>query len=365
MVRAFVLYESEPDPERYEQHVELCRQVPGSDLPAREGLRRADGRAAVRLLRRVGVSRPRGVQGGCAKRGVHGDRQGRDGDGRRASTCSSRRSRERARARGSAAASAGASSASSGSSTRRRRRGPRSRSTGPRSSTPSTSRMLRELARACEDASWDDEIRVVVLTGAGRAFCVGADLQLVGGRLPRQADRVLEVVRRVQGRARPAARDRQADARADQRDRGRRRERAPDGVRPRGDGRRRLHPARRARARLGARRRRDAVADDHGRRPAGARDRADVRGDAGRARPRSGASSTGLCPLPSSTRRWTRWSRTSRGSCRRRRATRSSTSTSGATSRGTRRSTTRATGSRSRWRPRSRGRRSRSFLERK
>jgi enoyl-CoA hydratase/carnithine racemase len=38
-------------------------------------------------------------------------------------------------------------------------------------------RMLRELTRACEDASWDDEIRVVVLTGAGRAFCVGADLK--------------------------------------------------------------------------------------------------------------------------------------------------------------------------------------------
>ena len=37
--------------------------------------------------------------------------------------------------------------------------------------------MLRELARACEDASWDDEIRVVVLTGKGRAFCVGADLK--------------------------------------------------------------------------------------------------------------------------------------------------------------------------------------------
>jgi len=36
---------------------------------------------------------------------------------------------------------------------------------------------LRELARAAEDASWDDEIRVVVLTGAGRAFCVGADLK--------------------------------------------------------------------------------------------------------------------------------------------------------------------------------------------
>jgi uncharacterized protein (TIGR02118 family) len=29
MVRAFVLYESEPDPDRYEQHAELCRRVPG------------------------------------------------------------------------------------------------------------------------------------------------------------------------------------------------------------------------------------------------------------------------------------------------------------------------------------------------
>jgi enoyl-CoA hydratase/carnithine racemase len=37
--------------------------------------------------------------------------------------------------------------------------------------------MLRELARACEDASWDDDIRVVVITGAGRAFCVGANLK--------------------------------------------------------------------------------------------------------------------------------------------------------------------------------------------
>jgi enoyl-CoA hydratase/carnithine racemase len=41
-------------------------------------------------------------------------------------------------------------------------------------------RMLRELARAFEDASWDDGIRVVVVTGAGRAFCVGADLRSWG-----------------------------------------------------------------------------------------------------------------------------------------------------------------------------------------
>ena len=40
--------------------------------------------------------------------------------------------------------------------------------------------MLRELTRACEDASWDDEIRVLVVTGAGRAFCVGADLRSWG-----------------------------------------------------------------------------------------------------------------------------------------------------------------------------------------
>ena len=38
-------------------------------------------------------------------------------------------------------------------------------------------RMLRELARACEDASWDDDVRALVVTGSGRAFCVGADLK--------------------------------------------------------------------------------------------------------------------------------------------------------------------------------------------
>ena len=37
-------------------------------------------------------------------------------------------------------------------------------------------RMLREIARACEDASWDDDTRVVVVTGEGRAFCSGADV---------------------------------------------------------------------------------------------------------------------------------------------------------------------------------------------
>jgi hypothetical protein len=29
MVRVFMLYEEKPDPDRYEQHAELCRKVPG------------------------------------------------------------------------------------------------------------------------------------------------------------------------------------------------------------------------------------------------------------------------------------------------------------------------------------------------
>ncbi|HZG35633.1 MAG TPA: hypothetical protein VEY87_07280 [Gaiellaceae bacterium] len=29
MVRVFVLYESAPDPDRYEEHADLCRRVPG------------------------------------------------------------------------------------------------------------------------------------------------------------------------------------------------------------------------------------------------------------------------------------------------------------------------------------------------
>jgi enoyl-CoA hydratase/carnithine racemase len=39
-------------------------------------------------------------------------------------------------------------------------------------------RMLAELNLALKDASWDDAVGVIVLTGSGeRAFCVGADLQ--------------------------------------------------------------------------------------------------------------------------------------------------------------------------------------------
>ena len=39
-------------------------------------------------------------------------------------------------------------------------------------------RMREELAEAVEDAAGDESVRVIVITGAGRAFCAGADLAL-------------------------------------------------------------------------------------------------------------------------------------------------------------------------------------------
>jgi len=41
--------------------------------------------------------------------------------------------------------------------------------------------MTQELAMALEDANADDEVRVLVITGAGKGFCAGADLTTLGG----------------------------------------------------------------------------------------------------------------------------------------------------------------------------------------
>lgn len=43
-----------------------------------------------------------------------------------------------------------------------------------------TGRMMTELIEAFDRADGDDEVRVVVVTGAGRAFCAGADLEAGG-----------------------------------------------------------------------------------------------------------------------------------------------------------------------------------------
>ena len=37
--------------------------------------------------------------------------------------------------------------------------------------------MERDVRHAMEAASVDDNVRVIVLTGAGRAFCAGADME--------------------------------------------------------------------------------------------------------------------------------------------------------------------------------------------
>src|SRR5580765_389856 len=143
-------------------------------VPARQGLRRADGRAALCLLRGAGVPRPRSLQGGGAQRGVHGDRQGRDGDGRPL---------PRAR-RGRLVTQPDAPRPLPPEELGFERivyekAPPRATITlnRPEILNAFDYKMLREIARACEDASYDDEIRVVVVTGAGRAFCVGANLK--------------------------------------------------------------------------------------------------------------------------------------------------------------------------------------------
>ncbi len=43
-----------------------------------------------------------------------------------------------------------------------------------------TPRMLAEVFRRVRDAAADDAVKVIVLTGAGRAFCAGLDLQVIG-----------------------------------------------------------------------------------------------------------------------------------------------------------------------------------------
>ncbi|HRT70905.1 MAG TPA: enoyl-CoA hydratase-related protein, partial [Syntrophales bacterium] len=45
-----------------------------------------------------------------------------------------------------------------------------------------TPEMLEELREAMISAEKDEEVRVVVVTGAGKAYCAGLDLKVLGAR---------------------------------------------------------------------------------------------------------------------------------------------------------------------------------------
>ena len=178
MVRAFVLYESEPDPDRYEQHAELCRCVPGGTF--------RHGRVFAAPM-------------GEPKYPYYAEWEfpSRDAFKEAARTPSSRRP-ARTRWRWASASTSSSPTLSEPDQPRPlppdelgferiiyEKAPPRATVTlnRPEVLNAFDFRMLRELARAFEDASWDDEIRVVVVTGTGRAFCVGADLRAWGADL--------------------------------------------------------------------------------------------------------------------------------------------------------------------------------------
>ena len=62
--------------------------------------------------------------------------------------------------------------------------------------------MERDVRHAMETAAADDNVRVIVLTGAGRAFCAGADMDALKGLDP---DDIRRAAERAAVRHEPAA----------------------------------------------------------------------------------------------------------------------------------------------------------------
>jgi enoyl-CoA hydratase/carnithine racemase len=62
-------------------------------------------------------------------------------------------------------------------------------------------KMGTELVQALQEADQDDEVRVLVVTGAGKAFCTGADVggMTAGERKPRGAEEIRRGFRNIQG----------------------------------------------------------------------------------------------------------------------------------------------------------------------
>ena len=62
-----------------------------------------------------------------------------------------------------------------------------------------TPRLAKEFVDAIENAESDDKVRVIIVTGAGAAFCAGADLKEAQGiqkELPENQD-ILKLLNRV------------------------------------------------------------------------------------------------------------------------------------------------------------------------
>src|SRR4051812_18906566 len=305
----------------------------------------------------MGVPRPRGVRRRGSHGRVHGDRQGRDGDGR------SLPRPLRGRLVSERQPSAPKPLAPDELGFERivyEKAPPRATITlnRPEILNAFDYQMLREIARACEDASYDDEIRVVVVTGAGRAFCVGANLRewadhYVGkpneywkwfGAFKDMHDRLREIgkptLARINGIAVGGGNELQmaCDLAVMVDDAFIRHVGLEHGSVPAGGAARR-GPGVVGGARAGGGRYTWRAARRNGSRCSSvtaARERSST--CASRSPPRrlpSGGSSTGPSRQQSWTRRSTRSWRSSRRSCRRRPVTRSSSSTSGATSPGT------------------------------
>ena len=92
--------------------------------------------------------------------------------------------------------------------------------------------MLNELPLACEQAAADNDVRVVILTGAGRLFCAGGDLKDTGPRRYPQPRAEHLLADESGAHVDPAAPDAEADDRGDQRRCGRCRLLDHAGLRP-------------------------------------------------------------------------------------------------------------------------------------